>query len=36
VQPHIGTVGRGDAVEVGTRTLVREAMKILGKEMGVI
>jgi hypothetical protein len=38
VQPHIqvGTVGRGDAVEVDTRTLAREAMKILGKEMGAI
>jgi hypothetical protein len=34
VQPHIGAVEKGDAVEVDARTLAREAMKVLGKEMG--
>ncbi|OJA16091.1 hypothetical protein AZE42_05645 [Rhizopogon vesiculosus] len=34
VQPHIGTIEKGDAVEVDARTLAREALKVLGKEMG--
>jgi len=34
-QPHtIGTIEKGDAVEVDARTLAREALKVLGKEMG--
>jgi hypothetical protein len=34
VQPHIGAVEKGNAVEVDARTLARGVMKVLGKEMG--
>lgn len=34
VQPHIGTVEKGEAGEVDARTLAREALRVLGKEMG--
>jgi hypothetical protein len=33
-QPLIGTVEKGDAVEVDARALAKEALKVLGKEIG--
>ncbi|KAG0696480.1 hypothetical protein DFH29DRAFT_1025466 [Suillus ampliporus] len=37
VQSHIGALEKGgDAMEVDARTLAREALKVLGKEMGTI
>ncbi|KAG1719544.1 uncharacterized protein EDB91DRAFT_1240566 [Suillus paluster] len=37
VQPRIGALEKGgDAMEVNARTLAREALKVLGKEMGAI
>lgn len=37
VPPHIGALEKGgNAVEVDARTLARDALKVLGKEMGAI